>query len=314
MNNLITSPYSHFTRQQWQDLRQDTPMHLTEQDLERLHGEIEQVSLVEIQEIYLALSRLLSIYVRAEQSLYHLRGQFLGGPEPKVPFVIGVAGSVAVGKSTTSRVLQALLSCWDDHPRVAVVPTDGFLLPNSVLTQKGLMQRKGFPESYDLEGLLGFLEALKSGQSELQVPVYSHHHYDIVPNQQLIIDDYDVVILEGLNILQTGVLLQRAQPKSFVSDYLDFSIFVDADPLVMEAWYIERFQSFQRSVFQDPNSYFHQFAALNHEETIKMASRYWREINLVNLHDNILPFKHRAQLILHKAKDHSVDWVRLRKL
>ncbi|MDF1795016.1 MAG: type I pantothenate kinase [Coxiellaceae bacterium] len=311
MNNAA---YISFDRQQWQQLRKETPMPLIEADLDQLHGEIETVSLQEIRDIYLPLTRLLSYYVTARQALHGATSEFLSRPVPKVPYVIGVAGSVAVGKSTTSRVLQALLSQWSDHPRVALVPTDGFIFPNATLEAQNLMSRKGFPESYDLPRLLQFLADLKSGKTELQVPIYSHHNYDILPNESQLVDQPDIVILEGLNILQTGGAEVAASQQQFVSDYLDFSIFVDANPGVIEQWYIERFQSFRTKAFKDPTAYFHRFSQLNSEEAVKMAMRYWHEINLLNLEQNILPFKQRARLILSKGKDHSVRDVYLRKI
>lgn len=316
MNRTDLSPYHRFDRASWQRLRQNTPMPLTEDDLEQLHGQIETVSLQEIREIYLPLSRLLSLYVEARQKLYQASSAFLhDAPDasPKVPYIIGVAGSVAVGKSTTSRILQALLSAWPNHPNVALVATDGFILPNHELEARGIMHRKGFPESYDVEALLAFLSAVKSGQTRVSAPVYSHHHYDIIPDEMITVEQPDVVILEGLNILQ-AVSVLRPQPVCFVSDFLDFSIYVDADSDVIESWYVERFRSFQAGAFRDPSAYFHRFADLNMEETLRTALRFWREINLLNLEDNILPCKYRADLILHKAQNHHVSEVALRKI
>lgn len=311
---MTVSPYMHFDRAAWQQLRQDTPMPLTEQDLDNLHGQVETVSLSEIREVYLPLSRLLNYVVTAKQALHHSVQRFLDAPEPKVPFVIGVAGSVAVGKSTTSRVLQALLSCWSNHPRVAIVTTDNFIYPNAKLAELEIMHRKGFPESYDLLTLLHFLADLKSGKSNLSVPIYSHHDYDIVPDKCQTVDQPDIVILEGLNILQSGNLATLQSPSVFVSDYLDFSIFVDAKPELIEQWYLQRFLTFWQSAFKDPQAFFHRFSELNQEEATKMALRYWHEINQVNLEQNILPFKHRAQLILQKVSDHSVQNILLRKV
>jgi type I pantothenate kinase len=306
--------YLHFERHEWQALRQEMQQPLTEADLDQLHGQIETVSLTEIDEIYLPLSRLLSYYVTAVQSLHQATCQFLLKTTPKVPYVIGVSGSVAVGKSTTSRVLQKLLSHWPNHPRVALVQTDGFLYPNAKLEAEQLMARKGFPESYDLPKLLQFLTDLKSGKRALKVPIYSHHHYDILPDEYQEVDQPDVVIIEGLNILQSTRPMALSQPQRFVSDFLDFSIFVDADPQLIESWYVERFLRFRDSAFTEPSAYFHRFAALNQEEAIKTALRYWREINAVNLEQNILPFRERAKLILKKAADHTVESVYLRRI
>ena len=309
------TPYLEFTREEWCNFRQDTPLTLTEKDLEKLHGQTEVASLKEIEEIYLPLSRLLNFYVTARQALYRATGQFLGKPEPKVPYVIGVAGSVAVGKSTTSRILQALLSRWTDHPDVEVITSDGFLYPNAKLKSNGLMKRKGFPESYDTAHLLWVLHAIKSGKRHIAVPIYSHHYYDIVPNQQEFIDQPDIVILEGLNILQTDIKKNIQQPNNvFVSDFFDFSLFVDAEMKIIKKWYIDRVLNFWKSVFLDPDSYFHYLTLLSESEVVKFAVHIWREINEVNLKENILPYKNRAQLILEKGIDHSVQRVYLRKI
>lgn len=310
-----TSPYLRFTRQAWCNFRQDAPLTLTETDLDKLHGQTEVVSLTEVEEIYLPLSRLLSFYVTARQGLHQATSRFLDKPEPKVPFVIGVAGSVAVGKSITSRVLKALLSRWPHHPRVEVITTDGFLYPTAELEKQGLMQRKGFPESYDLQHLLQVLFEIKSGKHDIKIPIYSHQHYDIMPDKFDIIDQPDIVILEGLNILQTGSNKKNNQPsRIFVSDFLDFSLFVDAKIDVIKQWYVDRVVSFWGSAFQDPNAYFHYLVKMNEKEVREFAGRIWEEINGVNLLENILPFKNRAQLILEKAADHSVEAVCLRKL
>ena len=308
------TPYLQFNRQEWCNFRQNTPLTLTEEDLDNLQGQIEIVSLKEVAEIYLPLSRLLKLYVAARQTLYQAISRFLGKPEPNVPYIIGVSGSVAVGKSTTSRLLKALLSCWPDHPNVVVITTDGFLYSNAKLERQGLMKRKGFPESYDMPHLLSLLNTIKSGRCKVHIPIYSHHHYDIVPDQYEIVDQPDIVILEGLNILQTEIRKTRQQPQIFVSDFFDFSLFVDAKAGVIQKWYTDRFLNFWRTTFMDPRSYFHYLTKMREIEIVKFAKQVWNEINKINLFENILPYKNRAQLILEKVADHSVQTVYLRKI
>lgn len=310
-----TDPYLGFTREEWARLRADTPLTLTEDDLVRLRGQDEQVSLSEVEHIYLPLSRLLSLYVEASQELYRATARFLGHGEARVPYLIGLAGSVAVGKSTTARVLQALLARWPRHPRVELVTTDGFLLPNRVLESRGLMRRKGFPESYDVRRLLRFVSDLKAGREEARSPVYSHLSYDIVPGQEIVVRQPDVVIVEGLTVLQSPARDRgRGTPPVFVSDFFDFTIFVDAEAAHIRRWYVERFFRLRGTAFQDPASYFHRYARLSDEEAREVASSLWAEINEVNLRDNILPTRERARLILRKGADHSVVEVRLRKI
>ena len=306
--------YLTFSREDWLQFRSDTPLTLTETDLHLLHGQIETVSLKEVTDIYLPLSRLLNLYVTAMQSLYRASQQFLGQSEPKVPYIIGVAGSVAIGKSTTSRVLKALLSRWPDHPRVTVVTTDGFLYPNHVLEQQGIMNRKGFPESYDLNALLQFLVDVKSGKNNVKAPLYSHKFYDVIPNEFISVDQPDIVILEGLNILQPGISKFGKYADLFVSDFFDFSIFVDAEIDVIKQWYIERVVKFSQTTFRDSSVYFHYLSKMQPPEVYQFAEKVWHEINEVNLFQNILPCRERAQLILKKSRDHSVEQVRLRKL
>lgn len=301
-----------FTREQWQTLRDELPLPLTEQDLDDLHGQIETVSLKEIADIYLPLSRLLSFYVTARQNLHHASYKFLDHSEAKVPFVIGVSGSVAVGKSTTSRVLKALLAHWPEHPKVEVVTTDGYLLPNEQLEQQGIMHRKGFPESYRVDELSKFLAQLKSGVRDLQVPVYSHQTYDVDPVNVQIVDQPDILILEGVNILQTGMLTKESSV--YVSDYLDFSIFVDANADLIFAWFLERFMHFRQLAEKKPDDFFYQFTKLNHEEATKFAIKVWQEVNQLNLEENILPYKYRANCILCKGADHLVEQVLLRRI
>src|SRR3990167_1988952 len=272
------SPYLMFTRKAWCDFRQNMPLTLTESDVEKLHGQTEIVSLNEIEEIYLPLSRLLSFHVTARQNLHKVTSQFLGKPEPKVPYIIAIAGSVAVGKSTTSRVLKALLSRWPDHPSVEIITTDGFLYPNAELERLGLMKRKGFPESYDIQNLMGVLNDIKSGKKDVSIPVYSHHVYDIVPNKYEIIDQPDIVILEGLNILQTGTKKPDQLSKLFVSDFFDFSIFVDAAATVIKKWNVDRVLSFYEGAFREPTAYFHHLTQRSKKEVRSFEERIWCEI------------------------------------
>jgi type I pantothenate kinase len=276
------------------------------------------MSLDEVTDVYLPLSRLLNLYVGATQNLHQATATFLGTRAPRVPFVIGIAGSVAVGKSTASRVLQALLSRWPSHPQVDLVTTDGFLLPQRVLEARGLTHRKGFPESYDLRRLVRFLADVKSGAPEVSAPVYSHLAYDIVPGDLQVVRQPDIVIVEGLNVLQTGAPRGGAAPPNrpmlFVSDFFDFSIYVDAQEGDIEQWYIDRFLALRDTIFQDPSSYFHRYAALTPEEATDTARSIWRTINLVNLRENVWPTRERAYLILEKGRDHAVRRVRLRRL
>ncbi|HLB56265.1 MAG TPA: type I pantothenate kinase [Coxiellaceae bacterium] len=306
--------YLTFSRDEWLNFRSDTPLTLSESDLDALHGQMEMVSLKEIAEIYLPLSRLLSLYVTAIQSLHHASQDFLGKPEPKVPYIIGVAGSVAVGKSTSSRILQALLSRWPNHPKVTVVTTDGFLYPNKILEAQGLMNRKGFPESYDLNLLLQFLIDVKSGKNNVRAPVYSHQSYDIISDEFIEVNKPDILILEGLNILQTSVQKPGQQTSLFVSDFFDFSIFVDAETDVIKKWYVERVVKFSQTTFRDHQVYFHYLSKMKPEEVFQFATRVWEEINAVNLSQNILPCRERAHLILKKDGQHAVEQVKLRKL
>lgn len=306
------SPYLSFTAHQWAQLRAATPLSLDEDDLEALRGINVALSLDEVASIMLPLSRLLNLYVGASQELYRASDTFLGQLPAKVPFVVGIAGSVAVGKSTTARVLQALLKRWPDHPQVDLITTDGFLYPNRVLLERGLMDRKGFPESYDRRRLLRFISDIKSGESEVAAPVYSHLTYDILPDEVLTIRQPDIVIVEGLNVLQTST--SPGDPPLFVSDFFDFSIYVDAATDDIEQWYIERFFALRETAFADPRSYFHRFSSLSDAEATEVARSIWRSINLRNLTENVLPTRERADLILRKGSDHNVSQVLLRRL
>jgi type I pantothenate kinase len=308
------SRYLSFTHEEWGRLRAATPLTLSEADLVALQGINERLSLTEVEEIYLPLSRLLNLKVAAAQQLSTVTDTFLGKPAAKIPYIIGIAGSVAAGKSTTARVLQALLGRWPHHPRVDLITTDGFLFPNRVLEARDLMQRKGFPESYDLRHLMHFLSEIKAGVGTVEAPKYSHILYDIVPGEAQVVSDPDIVIVEGLNLLQTGSSRTEHRPHQFVSDFFDFSIYVDADELDLEHWYVERFLIFRDSVFRREGSYFHRYAFLSTAETVQTATQIWREINLVNLRENIRPTRERAHLILEKGSDHTVRRIWLRKL
>ena len=310
---MSLSPHLRFSRDEWAALRADTPLTLGDADLERIHGLIERMSLAEIEEVYLPLSRLLNLHVAAVQGLFRATATFLGHGEDKVPFLIGIGGSVAVGKSTAARALRELLARWPHHPRVDLVTTDGFLYPTAVLEERGLMQRKGFPESYDVRSLLSFVHDLKAGKDRVTGPVYSHLVYDIVPGATILIEQPDIVIVEGLNVLQTGPAVD-GQPRVFVSDFFDFTIYVDAETEHVRSWYVERFLALRHTAFKDPSSYFHRYAGLSDEDATETAGRIWAEINEPNLRQNILPTRERADLILRKGRDHAVEEVRLRKL
>lgn len=310
----VLAPYHHFTKAQWSALRADEPMTLTREDIARLRTLSDPISLEEAEEVYLPLTRLLSFYVEAIQGLHNVSTRFLQTPDQKVPFIIGVAGSVAVGKSTTARILQALLQRWPSSPKVDLVTTDGFLHSNAVLAERGIMERKGFPESYDRARFVQFLSDVKSGKGDMQVPVYSHLVYDVVPGSGVTIDRPDILIVEGLNILQPGELPRDGKPILFASDFIDFSIYIDADNDDLEAWFMERFFRLRETAFKDPSSFFRRFAEMSEAEAGEFGKMVWRTINLPNLLDNVLPTRGRADLVLKKGKNHMIEDVRLRRV
>jgi len=308
------NPYRIFSREQWAKLRDDTPMTLEPGEFERLRSLHDRLDLKEVEDIYLPLSRLLSIYVDATTRLFQAQRQFLGIRDRKVPYIIGIAGSVAGGKSTTARVLQALLARWSPRPKVDLVTTDGFLYPNAELERMGLIQKKGFPASYDLPLLLSFLSDIKAGQRGVRAPVYSHLRWDIVPNEWQEIDQPDILIVEGVNVLQTGRLPRDGKAVPVVSDFFDFSVYIDAEEPVLREWYVRRFLALKDTAFLDPRSYFHRYSLLSDDEAAATALAIWERTNRANLEDNILPTRPRATLILKKAADHVVETVALRRL
>ena len=308
------NPYRIFTREQWAHLRDDTPMTLEPGEFDRLRSLHDRLDIKEVEDIYLPLSRLLSIYVDEAQRLYYAQRQFLGIRDRKMPYIIGIAGSVAGGKSTTARVLQALLARWSPRPKVDLVTTDGFLYPNAALERLGLIQKKGFPASYDLPLLLSFLSDIKAGRRHVRAPVYSHLSWDIVPNQWQEVDQPDILIVEGVNVLQTGRLPHDGKAVPVVSDFFDFSVYIDADETVLREWYVRRWLTLRDTAFIDPKSYFHRYALLSDEEATATANAIWERTNLANLEENILPTRPRATLILAKGADHVIETVALRRL
>ena len=310
----VLSPYHHFTRSEWAALRADTPLTLTLEDLSKLKSLDDPISLEEVIAIYLPLSRLLALYVAATQGLFKATQRFLGAEDGKMPYIIGVAGSVAAGKSTLSRVMRALLSRWPNTPKVELVTTDGFLYPNAVLEAEGLMDKKGFPESYDGASLLRFLSDVKAGTRSVRAPVYSHLTYDVRPGDYVTVDRPDILIVEGLNVLLPGRPLKDGRATPFVSDFFDFSIYLHADDAELERWYVARFMRLRQTAFRDPRSYFRKYADLDDAAAEATARDIWSRINLRNLHENILPTRARANLVLTKGASHLVEDVELRKL
>jgi type I pantothenate kinase len=311
---LELNPYHRFSKAEWAQYRDGEPMTLSAADIERLRALTDPISLAEAEEIYLPLSRLISFYVEAAQAVHRVSTRFLGTEDHQIPFIIGVAGSVASGKSTTSRILRALLQRWRTSPKVDLLTTDGFLYPNAVLEERNLAARKGFPESYDRAALLAFLADIKSGKGDVKAPVYSHLVYDIIPGEFVTIDRPDILIVEGLNILQAGELQKSGKPLLFASDFIDFSIYIDADEADLRDWFMVRFRALRESAFTDPKSFFRRLAEMPTEQAEGFALEAWDNINLVNLRENILPTRSRADLILKKAGNHTVEEVMLRRV
>ncbi|MDH2926022.1 type I pantothenate kinase [Lonepinella koalarum] len=307
-NSKPLSPFLTFEREQWAELRKSVPLKLTEQDLKPLLGFNEELSLDEVSTIYLPLVRLLNYYIEENIRRQTVLNRFLGVQNPTVPYIISIAGSVAGGKSTSARIIQTLLSQWPNERKVDLITTDGFLYPLDILKEKKILDKKGFPISYDTPKLLQFLADIKSGKNNVKAPIYSHLTYDIIPDQFNIIDQPDILILEGLNVLQIST-----KAEIFVSDFVDFSIYVDAEEELLKKWYIHRFLKLRQSAFNNPNSYFKHYANLSEPKAIQTAGKIWDDINGLNLKENILPTRERANLILKKGADHAVELVKLRK-
>ncbi|PRO66657.1 type I pantothenate kinase [Alkalicoccus urumqiensis] len=309
------SPFMTFSRAEWAALRESYSMKMDPEEIQQVKGLNDVLNMEEIADIYLPLTRLIHLHADASQELYRSRSIFLKKQEKKVPYIIGIAGSVAVGKSTLARVLRTLLSKWDLHPRVDLVTTDGFLYPNAELERRGIMDKKGFPESFNVAALLRFLEEVKSGKPRVEAPVYSHITYDVKPGEAQVVEQPDIVILEGINVLQPP-RHKGADPEEgvSVSDYFDFSIYVDADEEDVFSWYIERFKKLRETAFRNPDSYFRKYADLSDEEAEAFAAGVWNRINHPNLVENIRPTKNRADLILRKGGHHLVNQIKMRKI
>lgn len=308
------SPYLSISREAWKLLNGSLNFSLSDEDIGKLHAWNEPLNLEEIQEVYFPLSHLLNIHIDHANKLYEAENAYLNSGRKRSPFIVGIAGSVAAGKSTTARVLQKVLSLWPTKPTVALVTTDGFLYPNHVLEQRGIMNRKGFPESYDTKKLINFLADVKAGKENLQVPIYSHLEYDIIPDRVQEIFNPDIVIVEGINVLQVNLSEKHRGPQVFVSDFFDYSIYVHASEKNLQEWYVSRFRQLQTTAFQNPSSYFHRYASLSEKEAITRANSIWDLINKPNLIKNILPTRFRANLILEKGSNHFVTGVKLRKV
>jgi type I pantothenate kinase len=308
------APYHKFSKAEWSRFRDGEVMTLTAEDVARLRTLSDPISFEEAEHIYLPLARLLSLYVEATQGLHRASTRFLGADDRKVPYIIGIAGSVAVGKSTTARILRALLQRWSTSPKVDLVTTDGFLFPNAELEKRGIMDRKGFPESYDRSRFIGFLSDIKSGKADVAVPVYSHLVYDVIPGERVVIDRPDILIVEGLNILQPGELPRDGKPILFASDFLDFSIYIDASEADLTSWFLERFLRLRETAFADEKSFFHRFSLMSEDEAKTFGIWVWDTINRPNLLENIVPTRSRADLILRKGASHAIESVELRKI
>lgn len=308
------SPFRDLSRDEWKALNGVSSYTIADKDLEKLHAINEPLNMQEIEDIYFPLSAMLQIHIEHYRQLHQQTDTFFHNRTSKLPFIIGIAGSVAAGKSTTARVLQRVLSLSASKPEVALVTTDGFLYPNDYLEKHGILNRKGFPESYDTKRLLNFLSDIKSGKPKVSAPVYSHLVYDILPNELQVIESPDVLIVEGINVLQVDLRGSSREPRIFVSDYFDYSIYVDASDENLLLWYVERFEWLRKTAFSDPRSYFHRFANMSEEASTMMAKAIWNEINKPNLITNILPTKSRADLILEKGSHHFVKGVKIRKI